>query len=554
MAQKLHTKNNKSGRFALLCLLCFFAPAWLIAQTIDSSVMLKKIIVTPSRKVNTFKNNIPAQLLDEKIIRQINAQSVGDAVRYFSGVLVKDYGGVGGLKTISVRSLGAANSGIIYDGIPVSDVQSGQIDLSRFSSTFIKSIQLSQANPSDPLMPARSFASASVLEINTNTFRPVNFTQTKWQAGLKAGSFGLWQPFAGILFPVGNKSIISANVESVFSKGNYPLYIDNGSFSKKTKRINSEIQSLQGEINFVKQFDDSSYLQTKIWGYSSRRGLPGAIIFFNERSAQQLWNEDVFAQTQYRKQLNNTTRILVSAKYSHTYTRYTDPDFLNGQGGLDSRYNQQKVYASAAITKTIGDHFEGSFASDISHSDLKANSKNFVYPSRLGLWNSLSAKYSGINWQLSGSILFVHFNDRTRTGNSSSDKNKITPTVALSFKPQPDGPLLLRFFYKEIFRMPTFNDLYYNFIGNSKLRPESARQFNLGSSYSKTFDGRLRQINISADMYYNSIDDKIIAVPNQNLFTWTMLNVGEVHIKGLDINAEVNGKISETINGFARIA
>ena len=554
MVKGKHSTDLKTGRILLAFLVCFLVPAWMFAQGKDTAVVLKKIIIATPKKVNTFKTIIPAQLLDEKIIRQINAQSVGDAARYFSGVLIKDYGGVGGLKTISVRSLGAANSGIIYDGIPVSDVQSGQIDLSRFSSTFIQSIQLSLANPTDPLMPARTFASSSVLEIHTNTFRPFDFASKKWQAGLKAGSFGLWQPFGGVLLPAGKNSIISANIESVFSKGNYPFYIDNGVYSKKAKRSNSEMQSFQGEINFVKQFTDSSYLQTKIWGYSSKRGLPGAIIFFNERSAQQLWNKDVFAQTQYRKQINSTTRLLASAKYSHTFTKYKDPDFLNGQGGMDLRFKQEEIYASAAISKTIGDHFQSSFSSDISHSDLEAKSENFVYPYRLGLWNNLFAKYSNGNWQFSGSLLYVHINDRTEADNFEVNKNKLTPTVAISFKPQPDGPLLFRFFYKEIFRIPTFSDLYYNFIGNNKLRPEYARQFNLGSSFSKTFNGRLQQINISADAYYNSIKDKIIAVPNQNLFSWGMLNLGEVQIKGVDVNAEVRGKISSAIDGFARIA
>lgn len=554
MAQGIHGKINNALRHFLPFMAFCFVPVFMAAQITDSAVTLKKITVTPPIKINTFKNSIPAQNLDGKILQQINAQSIGDAARYFSGVLVKDYGGVGGLKTISVRSLGATNTGIIYDGIPVSDVQSGQIDLSRFSSTFVRSLELNQANPSDPLMPARAFASASVMAISTNTFRPLDFAETKWQAGLKAGSFGLWQPYAGISFSTGKKSMISANVESVFSKGDYPFYIDNGSYSKKSKRSNSEIKSFQGEINFAKQFRDSSELQSKVWGYTSKRGLPGAIIFFNERSAQQLWNEDIFAQTRYRKKINETTHLLVAAKYSHTFTKYLDPDFLNGQGGMDLRYRQEEFYVSAAISKIIGQHFQGAFSSDASYSHLKANLKNFTSPERWNVWNNLYGKYSISNWQLSGSLLFNHIHDQTKTGTSSSDKNKLTPTLSISFKPKVSSPFMFRFFYKEAFRMPTFNDLYYNFIGYNNLRPEYSRQYNLGTSFSKNTTGTISQVNISADAYYNTIKDKIIAAPNQNLFTWAMLNLGEVQIKGLDVNAEAKGKISPTVNVYARIA
>ena len=39
-------------------------------------------------------------------MERLGVHEVADAVRHFSGVTVKDYGGIGGLKTISVRSLG----------------------------------------------------------------------------------------------------------------------------------------------------------------------------------------------------------------------------------------------------------------------------------------------------------------------------------------------------------------------------------------------------------------------------------------------------------------
>jgi vitamin B12 transporter len=56
------------------------------------------------------------------------------------------------------------------------------------------------------------------------------------------------------------------------------------------------------------------------------------------------------------------------------------------------------------------------------------------------------------------------------------------------------------------------------------------------------------------DGYYNNIKDKIIAVPSQNLFVWTMENLGMVQIKGIDINAQANGKFSETMKWSVRLA
>ena len=45
----------------------------------------------------------------------------------------------------------------------------------------------------------------------------------------------------------------------------------------------------------------------------------------------------------------------------------------------------------------------------------------------------------------------------------------------------------------------------------------------------------LRMIDASVDAYHNLITDKIIAYPKGQQFRWTMLNLGEVDIKGVDI-------------------
>ncbi|MBP3788360.1 MAG: TonB-dependent receptor, partial [Prevotella sp.] len=45
--------------------------------------------------------------------------------------------------------------------------------------------------------------------------------------------------------------------------------------------------------------------------------------------------------------------------------------------------------------------------------------------------------------------------------------------------------------------------------------------------------------SLSADIYYNKVKDKIIAYPKGQQFRWTMLNLGEVDIRGLDVVGSV---------------
>jgi len=542
-----------------LIILLFFTiicSAVLAQNPTDTGKILQRVTVTAEKKQNPYTAIVPVQILNHEALQEMNAENIAEASKYFSGVLIKDYGGVGGLKTISVRSLGGLNTGLVYDGITIADAQTGQVDLSKFSTTFIQSLELDLANPQNILAPARVYSSASVLSFTGNSFDALNFVQKKWMAGLNAGSFGLWQPYAGIYFPVSKSMIISANAEATWANGNYPYYINNGMFSQKAYRTNSDIHSFQVEVNTVNRFSDSSTLQTKIWGYSSERGLPGSIIFFNDISVQRLEDKDYFIQSRYLKKFGTGTSLLVSVKYSSMFTRYTDPNFLNNAGGLDDRYTQNEIYGSIAVSHNIGKYFSFSLASDFAYTHLTANINEFATPTRISLWNNLALHFIKSHWQLSASLLNTNINDKTVIGESASNKNKFTPAFEAGYKTSPQSPFLFRFFYKDIFRMPTFNDLYYTYNTNinPKLLPEYSSQYDAGLTYFRNYKSALRQISFSADGYYNYIKDKIIAVPTQNLFIWTMENIGKVQIRGIDINAEANGKFSLKSGWSGRLA
>ncbi|MCG2615359.1 TonB-dependent receptor [Terrimonas sp. NA20] len=502
---------------------------------------MEKVKVTGFKKKNPFDDRLPAQSLSQQTLQQVNAPTVGDAARFFSGVQVKDYGGAGGLKTISVRSLGASHSGLLYDGIPVSDVQSGQTDLSRFSSNNLQSLDLYQPNPSVSLLPARAFSSGSVLAMYTPSFNVAALTRNRWQAGVRNGSFGYWQAFGGAAWILPRNTILSFYTEGVSSEGDYPFTVINGNLSEKTKRNNSRLRSLQGEINLSKQFRDSSSLQLKAWSFVSKRGLPGAIVFFNDRSVQQLYNRDYFVQTRYVKSISENTSLLIAGKFNHAYTRYRDPDFLNNSGGLDDRYRQNEGYLSASVSQAVSQNITAALSADFAYTTLHANKSNFAKPSRWSNWDNLLLSYADSLWQVQGSVLWSYFQDETKRNNASVSRNKFTPAFSLSRKLGLRSPLMLRAFYKEVYRMPTFNDLYYNFIGNTSLRPELARQYNFGVTYSAHAKGTAGHFSASVDGYINRINDKIVAVPSQNLFVWTMLNLGKVDIKGVDVTAEAGG-------------
>ena len=105
------------------------------------------------------------QSLSMKDMETRGIRNLADALQRFAGTQVKDYGGIGGMKTISVRNMGAAHTAVSYDGLPVSNCQAGQVDIGRFAIEALEDITLYNGQADNLLQPARLTASGAVLSL-----------------------------------------------------------------------------------------------------------------------------------------------------------------------------------------------------------------------------------------------------------------------------------------------------------------------------------------------------------------------------------------------------
>ena len=121
-----------------MCLVAMCGSLLAIAQVPADSVNGKPhemsgVTVTERRLPVSLTAGAPVQRMEKAELERMGALDVSDAVRHFSGVSVKDYGGIGGMKTVSVRSLGAQHTAVSYDGVAECECPSGQVYISRFT-------------------------------------------------------------------------------------------------------------------------------------------------------------------------------------------------------------------------------------------------------------------------------------------------------------------------------------------------------------------------------------------------------------------------------------
>ena len=170
-------------------------------------------------------------------------------------------------------------------------------------------------------------------------------------------------------------------------------------------------------------------------------------------------------------------------------------------------------------------------AEDMFINTLISNIPECPFPVRITSISAISAQYDVSTIRIIAGLAGTFISENLKGGTAPSDRFRLSPVAGLSWNFHKN--IHLRACFKEGFRVPTFNDLYYARVGNVNLKPEIARQVNLGLTFSGTYGWGTA--DITADGYYNFVKDKIIAVPT--MFIWKMRNVGEVEMYGADLTA-----------------
>lgn len=470
----------------------------------------------------------PSQTLRGDMLRNLSATSVADALKYFSGVQIKDYGGLGGLKTVNVRSLGSQHVGVYLDGIRITNAQNGQIDLGRYSLSNMESVSLYNANRNERLQSASEYASAATVYMQTK--RP---TQTTYTMEYGCGSFGL-NKLKGYF---ALKNLLFVDAEYQHSDGDYAFRFRSEQEDTVGTRHNSDITFYRLEAaGFYKG------LSTHVYYYNSERGLPGPVIRrLSDQwdSTDRQWDENFFIQSSYKHSWEHFG-LKTNLKYSYDYLHYLqDPRTNAATMYCNNHYTQQDLYGSVAAAWNTR-YVSLTASTDLRWSDLNADVYKFAYVYRIDSKSLLSAIASYRGFEANIALLYTHISDHTR--GAASPLSRLTPMYLASWH---GGPLTVRAFHKRIFRAPTLNDLYYTLVGNAQLRPEYTSQWDLGVDYKD------RHLHLAVDLYTSRIEDKIVAIPMKCQFRWSMVNFGLVRSLGISTTAGYDrtwGKLALSAN------
>ena len=289
---------------------------------------LQEVTVTETRHSHALKSTAPMHVIDRHDMSVMGITDMADALHRLPGITLRDYGGAGGMKTVSVRGFGTKHTGVSYDGVMLSECQSGEIDLSRYSLDNVNHLALVIGDNSDIFIPARNAMTPATLQIQTLAATSPDGSPSGFKphltGQLKAGSFGYTSPFLRYEQHLSPTLAISVVGEYIYAENDYPYTIKNGIETIHDRRRNSRMNSGHAELNMLWQMGNSSKMSGKLYYYDNDRQLPGQVFYYSNTSRETLRDRNFFGQVGYQTRWRNGWAMKLNGKFNWAATLYDD--------------------------------------------------------------------------------------------------------------------------------------------------------------------------------------------------------------------------------------
>ena len=468
---------------------------------LDSLQHLKEVILIDT-KLSKFSDGYHLNRVSDTAIAK-NSRSLTDVIRYNSTIYLKE-NGYGMVSSPSFRGTNASQTAIIWNGIAINSVLNGQTDFNTIMPLSSSKITIRAGGGSAQYGSGAIGGSIHL----TNLISYEKETENRLRMGY--GSFSTTE--SQYEFKTSNKNrYIDANVIFIDSKNNYKFINEN------RKNENGAFYKLNASWNVGFKFGRNTISWNSNYFLGDR----------NFSSSLTAPSQDNYKDVTTRNLITWSTsrsKFVSKLKAAHIFERYRY--FPNKRKELFLEGKATSLIVNYAFDYFISDRIKTSFISDFNHtegkgSNIGGNNRNTL--SAIALWNHrLSKRFS--------------YNVNLRQEFINELKNPLL--VGVDGKYVINDWYTLKFNASRNYRIPTFNDLYWDAGGNADLQPETSLQWELGQSF------RYKNFRMKAQVFYIASEDLIKWVPNSN-GVFVPVNIAETENYGAELSMGYSENIKE---------
>ncbi|MFH1049493.1 MAG: TonB-dependent receptor [bacterium] len=482
----------------------------------DIRVTADRILSEQSLKYNSYN------IISKAEITQKNPWQTYEILNSVPGIFINDYGGLGGLKTISMRGTSSSQSLLMIDGMRFNSSQSAVADLSIIPVSIFDELEVVRGGSSAIF---GGNAIGGVVNIRTS-----DFDKNKFSLSLNAGSFDEYFISAKSIF--GNENLnqlVSAEYKT--SEGSYPFL--SGETKKKYYRNNSDF-TMYSATSLTRYKFGTWNLSNRMMLNFSDRNIPGPFIenIENNTLSPKLTDKSALFLISAVNKLNHSSSLFMGINANINSYKYTDENFYgNGYPEFKSEFTNKDLMLNVKYN-SIFSIFNYSLGIETGYSNLTGNQLDYSVDENVDRY--LIAISGKIESELSiKPIGDIDYSFGVRYDSYSDAGNALSAFFGLLYDFQRI-PLQVKGQVSNNFRPPSFNEMYYLNFGNKDLKPEKSLSFNLGMTYNP-----FNFINFQVDGFYINTDDRIVSVPKSQA-SWSAENISEVTSNGLEFSSDMN--------------
>jgi vitamin B12 transporter len=465
-----------------------------LAQVAPSDLSLKEVVVTASRTAQRVRDALPSTtLISREDIDRSQAVDLTALLRNLTGLEVAQTGGSGTLASVFIRGAESRHTLVLIDGVPVNNLNFSVAALEHLPLSNVERIEVVRGNVSSLYGSA---ALGGVIQIFTRNGGDQPFGSVK----LQAGSRGLAQMQLGAGVTLGTGTSLAFSAESLRDGGFNAI--------DQAKRANTN-PDVDG---YNRRSYSLSLGQTFAMGKISLRA--------NESSGTSAYDSQFGPATQADESTFTLSGATLSGQFNLSPTLKLDvgltshadklraevtafPYFVNSfseGGNLGLQWLFAKGQTLTAGAESTRQRIESDTVYNASSRQLDS--------ARVGYQGDVGAH----QWQVN-----------LRQDRYSDFGNASTWLAAYAYS--LTDALRISAMASTGFNAPTFNDLYYPFGGNARLRPEQVNSRELAVQYAAG------AMEARATLFNNDFTDLI-----GNDATFTRTNIKQARNQGVELS------------------
>jgi iron complex outermembrane receptor protein len=448
--------------------------------------------VVNDSQLKDFSNTQKVYKISDTIIQKNNG-SITSLLNYHSPIYFKE-NGAGMVSSPAFRGTTAQQTAVIWNGIAINSQLNGQTDFNTLNVTDFNSLEI-RAGGGSVIYGSGAVGGS----IHLNNLAYFN-TKSRHQIRMLFGSF---ETYGGNYNWTFGNDRIATNVQiSANTSTNNYRYLDTS-----LRNENGAFQNLSWNNSLIFKINDNNILKYHTHGFDGERYLSGTISVVGKSKYDDFNTRNLL---EWIRQGAQTISKLKTAYLTEHYTYFENknsPIYNYGKANtFIGRYDYLWRYTKKSSINGLIEYNQ----TQGSGSNINPETRN------IGSASVLWKQYLHNHWLLETSF--------RKEWSSEYDSPFL---FALGTKYNIAKQYSLCGQISKNYRIPTFNDLYWQGSGNPDLQPEYALQGEIGQDF------KFKSHTISTTLYHINLDNLLRWIPNRQGI-WQPENVAKVTTKGAE--------------------